>query len=431
MPRVTNKRKPKRAMEVDRKPKHAKIEPEKLKEKKKTKKPKKIKSQKEKNTQETKDERFSFDNEIVIGLRRIDDEPKEESKKKKRKNNAKKDKQKRTNQKIKTNGKSKKQLKKQSNGQLENQDAIIISKYMQNYEETEESNEKVKLKRKSTNKNTKRNDIKSNKSKTNNQKTTNPKLTKKQQAQKKKRKRIVKIIKWLTLIGIIIAGIVYAMLSPIFNIKNIAVSGNAKVSSETIISLSGLSIDQNIFNFRTNNIKDNIQQNAYIDSVELHRNLPDEVQIIVKERVATFMLTLGNAYVYINNQGYILEITSIKGDFPLIVGYQTPEEQIQEGNRLDTDDLEKLNDVLKIMEAASSVGGNITNLVTQIDISDKANYILNLEKEKKKVYLGDTTNLSAKMLWINELLEAEKDNEGIIYLNIDLNTESPYFRKKV
>lgn len=413
MPRVTNRKKPRRTK--TKIAKHAKEEP------------------KEK---DTKDEKFSFDNEIVIGLRRIDDEPKEETKKtknKKRKNKVSKEKskQKRTKQKAKVNSQAKKQSKKQSNEELEEQDFIIKSKYMQNYEETEDNNGEIKHKKKNTNKNTQRNNIKKNKQKTSNSKPTNPKLTKKQQAQKKRRKRIIKVIKWLTLIGIIIAGIIYAMLSPIFNIKSITVSGNAKISSETIISLSGLNIEQNIFNFRTSNITDNIKQNAYIDSVEIHRQLPDEVQIVVRERVATYMLTLGNAYVYINNQGYILEITSVKGDFPLLVGYETPEEQIQEGNRLNTDDLEKLNDVLRIMEVASSVGGDLDKLITQIDISAKTNYILTLEKEKKKVYLGDTTNLSAKMLWINELLEAEKDNEGIIYLNIDLNTESPYFREKV
>ena len=404
MPSVTNRKKPKGTNRKIDKAKHAEVE------------------QKE---QDTKDEKFSFDQEIVIGLRRIDDEPKQEAKNKKKRNKVLKEEnnQKRTNQKTKSNNRE----KKQPNRELENKDIIIKSKYMQNYEETEDNNENIEYK----SKNTKRNNSKNNKQKTSNSRSTNAKLTKKQQAQKKRKKRIIKVIKCFTLIGIIIAGIVYALLSPIFNIKNINVSGNTKISSETIISLSGLNIEQNIFNFRTSYITDNIKQNAYIDNVEIHRKLPDEIEIMVQERVATYMLTLGNAYVYINNQGYILEITATKGDFPLIVGYETQEEQIQEGNRLNTDDLEKLNDVLRIMEAASSVGGNITSLVTQIDISDKSNYILTLEKEKKKIYLGDTTNLSAKMLWINELLKIEKNNEGAIYLNIDLNTERPYFREKV
>ena len=290
---------------------------------------------------------------------------------------------------------------------------------MQNYESEEETH----------NTNSKK-DIKNRKNEKKKNKPTK-KLTKKQQLSKKRRKLIIKIIKWLTLVGIIITGIVYAMLSPIFNIKNISVIGNAKISSETIISLSGLSIGQNIFNFRTSNIVDNIKENAYIDSVDINRKIPDGIEIVVSEREATYMLTFGNAYVYINNQGYILEITAKEGNYPLLVGYSTAEEQIQEGNRLNTEDLEKLGDVLRIMDTASSMESKLDSLITQIDISDKSNYVLILEKEKKRVYLGDTTNLSTKILWINELLESEKDKEGVIYLNVDLNTERPYFREKV
>ena len=280
MPRVTNKKKPKKTNKKTKIAKHAKVE------------------QKE---QDTKDEKFSFENEIVIGLRRIDDEPKEVTKNKKKKSKKTKSSKEKSNQKnTKPKTKAKSRDKKQPDKEVEDQDVIIKSKYMQNYEETEENNEhQTKQKSKTNNKNNKKRKI-------SNSKPTNTKLTKKQQAQKKRRKRIIKVVKWLTLIGIIIAGIIYAMLSPIFNIKNITVSGNAKISSETIISLSGLNIEQNIFNFRTSNITDNIKQNAYIDSVEIRRQLPDEVQIVVQERVAKYMLTLGNAYVYINNQGYIL-----------------------------------------------------------------------------------------------------------------------------
>ena len=137
------------------------------------------------------------------------------------------------------------------------------------------------------------------------------------------------------------------MLSPIFNIANIEVNGNSKISSESIISLSGLKVGQNIFNFRTSDVVENIKQNAYIDKVEIDRNLPDELKITVTERESTYMFTFGNAYVYINNQGYLLEITSEKGDYPILTGFKTPTNQLVAGNRLTEEDLEKLNDVLK------------------------------------------------------------------------------------
>ena len=374
---------------------------EKRKPKKNTKKA--TNKKKENQVEETKDNKFSFDEEIVIGLRRID-EPKEPSRAKKQHTKNKK------NNNKKSSNKDTKKLK-------ENKSAedIIKSKNIENYDD---GNEVTKRERKN---------IKKVKSKVKPKKV----LTKKQELAKKRRKLVFKIIKWLTLIAIIIAGIIYAMLSPIFNIANIEVNGNSKISSESIISLSGLKVGQNIFNFRTSNIVDNIKQNAYIDSVQINRSLPDTIRITVEERVTTFMLSFGNAYVYINNQGYILEITSEKGEYPLLIGYETPEEDIQEGNRLCTNDLEKLSDILKIMEAATSGDNKIRDLITEIDMTDSSDYVLRLDSEKKTVHLGDISNLSTKILWINEFLKSEEGNEGIIYLNVNLNTERPYFREKV
>lgn len=375
-------------------------------------------SKSNKTNQSTKDEKFSFDEEIVIGLRRVDDEPKENRNHKKANNSQKKTGNKKT-QKQKKRNKPKEGTNRR---EIEEPEIIIKSKYIQNYEEEEETKEDSKKKE------TKRKNVKKRKNGKNGK---SQKLTKQQQITKKRRKLIFKIIKWLTLIGIIIAGIVYAMLSPIFNIQHISVTGNSKISSETIISLSDLNIGQNIFNFRTSNIVNNIKENAYIDSVDINRKFPDEIEIVVSEREATYMLMLGNAYVYINNQGYILEITSVKGDFTLLIGYETPEEQIQEGNRLELKDLERLNDILRIMDTASSMESEMVDLITQIDISDQSNYILTLTEEKKSIHLGDTTNLSTKILWINEFLESEKEKEGVIYLNVNLNSERPYFRERV
>ena len=63
------------------------------------------------------------------------------------------------------------------------------------------------------------------------------------------------------------------------------------------------------------------------------------------------MITFANAYAYINNQGYFVEISKEKLELPIITGYATKEEDIQLGERLCTEDLQKLDDILQIMKA--------------------------------------------------------------------------------
>lgn len=255
------------------------------------------------------------------------------------------------------------------------------------------------------------------------------KLTKQQQIAIKKKKAILKIVKVLTLIIVIIGVSIYVALSPLFNIKEINVTGNSKLSKEEIISLSELKTDENTFKVSKKNIKNKVKANAYIENVKIRRKLPDKVEIIVVERVATYMIPFANSYIYINNQGYILEITSQKAEMPAIVGISTPEEELHEGQRLISEDLVKLGEVLQIMESANA--NELVDLITKIDISNRQDYILTLEKEKKAIHLGDVSNLSTKMAYVKKILNDEKGVEGEILVNTDLTNKGAVFREKV
>lgn len=427
------------------------------KEKEKIPKVKKIKKSNEINEKNTKDEKINFDEEIFIGLKRLDEDKPKVNKKKNKKNTknkskkeekvkhkenwtSKNEKTKSNSNKINKNGKLKgkvKQLKTNvQKTEIEQEENIITLENIQiigtkqEDEPNREKKKKVKQNKTKVNKN-RANNINQERNNSTQKKVKQKILTPKEKLAKKKRMAIFRIIKWLTLLGIIIGGTIYALLSPIFNIKIISVMGNSQISIDEIISLSGLQLEQNMFNFKSYDIVQNIKQNAYIDEVKVSRKIPDTVEIIVAERKASFIIQFANAYAYINNQGYILEISEKKQDLPLITGIKTEQEEIQVGKRLCTEDLKKLGDVLKIIEA--SISNDIYGLITKIDITNQNDYILTLQKKNKVVYLGDTSNLSTKMLWILKFNELEGNTEGEIILNMNLNDENnkPYFRKKV
>ena len=256
------------------------------------------------------------------------------------------------------------------------------------------------------------------------------KLTKKQAHVLRKRKKMKKIIKFLTLLFIIIGGVVFALVSPIFNINEIQVKNNNLISPETIISLSNLSEGQNIFRFNKGKTEKEIKTNAYIESVNVKRKIPNKIEITVEERERNYNVEFLNGYAYINNQGYILEISEQKLDLPVIQGISTEQEQIVEWNRLNIEDLEKLETVIQIMNICKSY--DLDKKVSTIDISNKNNYTIYMEQEKKTIYLGDESNLNNKMLYVPTILNENKDKEGTIYLNGDLNGNfKPRFREKV
>lgn len=245
-----------------------------------------------------------------------------------------------------------------------------------------------------------------------------------------KRRAIKKMSVFLLLLVLLIGGLVYFFLSPIFNVKKINVVNNSYISSEQIINLSEIKMNENMFKFSKKQAKKHILSNPYIENVNISRNIfTDTIKIDVKERIATLMLEYGNLYVYINNQGYILEISTVKLDSPILKGYVTPLEDVKPGNRLSKDDLERLETVLNIIETANS--NDIGNLITYIDISNKKDYIMTLEAEDKTVYLGDCSDLSTQMLYVKEMIQREKGIEGEFFIDMDLNNGNPVFREKV
>lgn len=345
---------------------------------------------KEKSKNKQKDSTFNVDNEIIIGIKTLPNP--EENKKKTQKRKNEKIKNKNTTKKSKTTKTKKKTKNKEEEFELK----LGIE------------DEKVKPKKK---------------------KKKTKKLTKKQEIARKKRKAFLRLVKWATLILLLIGGGIGFLLSSFFNIKKIEIVGNNKLTKDEAISLSQIEIEENTFKLSKNKIEKNIKQNAYVESIKIKRNLPSTILIEIEERVPTYMITFANAYAYINNQGYFVEISKEKLELPIITGYATKEEDIQLGERLCTEDLQKLDDILQIMKAAES--NEIANIVTKINISDKQDYVLELKSEKKTVHVGDTSNLSTKMLYIKEIIEQNKKIEGEILVNTDLNNKWAIFRKKV
>lgn len=246
-----------------------------------------------------------------------------------------------------------------------------------------------------------------------------------------KRNKIIKrTLQILALTIVIIGLLVFLLLSPIFNIKNIIVEKNEKISTEQIISLSKIEKDINMFKVSIIDTINAINEDPYVKKVEVKRKFPDTIKLIVTERKPIFVLEHGSSYAYIDNQGYILEISANnEGEMTKIKGYETKEEDILPGNRLEENDLEKLSTAIKIV--ASAKNNEIDKIITTINIEDENDYSLYIESKGKTVYLGDCTSLDTRMLYVKVILEKEENHEGEVFVNMDLNEKNPYFREKV
>lgn len=214
----------------------------------------------------------------------------------------------------------------------------------------------------------------------------------------------------------------------ICQIRNVELIGNESITKEQIEEIVNFEQYNNLFALNTLKVKDDLEENAYIEDVKVSRIFPNTVKLTIKERTPRFMLQVADSYVYINSQGYMLEVSVEKLNVPIILGFKTDLSNVEAGNRLEVDDLKELQTIIKIFQTAKS--NEIADMITKIDVSNNRNYTLILENEQKTVYLGDCSDLNTKMLYLNGILNQTKNLAGEIFLNMDLNTDDAYFREK-
>lgn len=321
----------------------------------------------------------------------------------------------------KKNTKKKNQSNKKEIINLENE---IIIGLTPKKEEIKKKENKI-----STKKSSKKNQNKKIKNKSNTKSSSkgkNKTIHKNKNEKKLTKSKKSKIMKLLCTIVLIIIAIIIFMRSNLFNIKQIIISNNNKISSDEIISLSGLKIDMNMFKISSSSINNNIKVNPYIENVKVKRGLNGIITLEVQERIPTYILQFGNSYVYINNQGYMLEISEQPLNLPIITGFETKIEDIKEGNRLVVNDLKRLEDIIKITESAKN--NSLGNIISSIDIAEKNNYKIIISSEGKIVQFGEATNINIKLLKIEEIIKQEKGISGEIYFQ---DSEKTVFRELV
>ena len=244
----------------------------------------------------------------------------------------------------------------------------------------------------------------------------------------RKRKARKIAIKYSFVFVLFIFAVILFLLSPIFYIKNIEVEGNSKISSEQIKALLQINSTTNIFEESNNKVNAKLKENKYIEKADVRRILPSTLKVNVVEREVEYLLEYANSYAYTDKKGNILEVSANPAEGKVkIIGYST--KSLNEQEKLDESDIEKLNNVNSILQSAEQF--EIRNKITSINIADQDDYQIYIESEKKIVHLGDTKNLDTKMIYIKAILEKEKGNDGEIFVNMDLNKKQPYFRQNV
>ena len=230
---------------------------------------------------------------------------------------------------------------------------------------------------------------------------------------RRKKKRRKKHYMLRLILILIAAGIVFLLLrSPLFEISYIRVEGNSLLSDEEIIEMAGVSEGDNMFSVSSRKVRKALEENAYIASVKIDRQIPDTYVIEIKEKKPTLAIRFQQNYVILDENGTAIDYSEDSQTATILSGISVTEYEIgrvpslQEGCDLSAvlSMLEKVNDsglYFKRMEmvTATSVKANITDtLLCQGECTDIAE---NVESIKASVYDLAQRGVSRGVIYIS------------------------------
>ena len=257
-------------------------------------------------------------------------------------------------------------------------------------------------------------------------------------AKKIKKNINIKVILIFLILGLLI-GVIAIRNS--MNIRNIDIiidvskSDNdvkeAKITKDQVISLSGLKVGDKLYKNLRSEIAEKIEKNPYVKNVQIERNFSGKLKIIVTQRMPEYLMNYSGEYIYIDKEGYILEVNKENNGKIILIGLSTDCSELSIGNskiRLNKEDLEKLEVTNNIISALKS--NDIQNKINTIDVGNKQDIILQLDEDQKTVHIGSGDDLNTRVLYMKKILETESGRSGIIYVNGDLDESYVYFKEQ-
>lgn len=229
------------------------------------------------------------------------------------------------------------------------------------------------------------------------------------------------ILMWIFVI-ILVAVLFFLVNSSLFNVSQITVKGNALVSSEEIISLSGINYDTNILHVDEVLAKENIETNYFVVVDNIRRTFPTGVEIIVHERTPVAQIGTINGYYIIDADGVTIGCNPVEAENITSItnlGILQP----QGGQKIESDSSEKLENVFMVLDAIDKY--ELNGEILGIDMKDPQRILLTY-KGDIKVQIGSGLTADNRLKNLKAIVETVKGtlNEGQV---INMESSNGYY----
>lgn len=235
----------------------------------------------------------------------------------------------------------------------------------------------------------------------------------KRRAERRKKAR-KKHLLFTGLILLILSLIVLVILcfTVFFSVKNVSVSGTEVYTVEQVKKACGLTEKDNLLIISQKKIEKQLRKALpYVDSIQIERDFPNGVNIIVTDATPYSFYIVGNEYCVISTNGYIIDKkTEVPNNiFELCTGGI-------EGNLSEKAVYTKKTEEEIVNELITSLTANNVK-INKIDVTNIVQITIKVE-DRFDVLLGTKDNINEKIKHLARVIAEHETEKGTINLSM-------------
>lgn len=208
------------------------------------------------------------------------------------------------------------------------------------------------------------------------------------------------------LLLLVVLAVVLLVNSSIFEISSITVFGNRRFEAQEIIDKSGIAAGDNILKLSEEEIKNRLEENPYIEVLDIVREFPDRITIYINEREPRVQFEFSGVFCNSDYDGVVLAATQTYDPALLLVrgmalsGYQL-------GKPAAVQDEQLFSDYLELIKQLK--GYSLIDQTVSVDLSDKLDFTLTM-KNGLILKLGAPVQLADKLAYYTPALDSLQKN---------------------
>ncbi|MBE7024442.1 MAG: FtsQ-type POTRA domain-containing protein [Ruminococcaceae bacterium] len=206
----------------------------------------------------------------------------------------------------------------------------------------------------------------------------------------KKRRRNLGGVFILILLFIIAVTVVLTI--PVFNITSVTVTGNARLTTEELLTVAAVPTGKNIYQISMKDVEERLLAQPYVLSATVKRRFPAKVAITVTEREEAAAIRCTGGYAIIDSEGRVLRIAAEPESVMTVSGGTV--DTAQPGSTILMTDENFLGNFKLLLSELK--GADLSVTIRHMRLESSINTVLETE-HNLEIHLGGMDELSYKL----------------------------------